>query len=90
MSGSKDDTSITVALPSEVVAKIRQVGREKGCSDSGVLADALTIYLNNWEWYDSLLQNGEEARALDIGPDDVEWLIAEYREEARSERLQQD
>ena len=92
MSGSKDDTSIsiTVTLPSDVVGKIREVARGKGCSDSRVLGDALTVYLNNWEWYDSLLRNEEKARALDIVPDDVERLIAEYREEARAERIQQD
>lgn len=90
MSNSKDETSITVTLPSAIVAKVREVGRNKGCSDSGVLRDALTIYLENWAWYDSLLRNEEKARALDIGPDDVERLITEYREEVKTERLQQD
>ena len=90
MSSEKDDTTITVRLPSAIVAKVREVGRNKGCSDSGVLRDALTIYLDNWAWYDSLLRNEEKARSLDIGLDDVERLITEYREEVKAEHLQQD
>ena len=90
MSSEKDDTTITVNLPTAIVAKVREVGQNKGCSDSGVLRDALTIYLDNWAWYDSLLGNEEKARALGIGSDDVEQLITEYREEVNTEHLQQD
>ncbi len=90
MSSSKHETSITVTLPNAIVAKVREVGRDKGCSDSGVLRDALAIYLDNWAWYDSLLGNEEKARSLDVGPDDVARLIAEYREEVKAEHLQQD
>lgn len=90
MSGNKDETSITVTLPTAIVKKVREVGRSKGCSDSGVLTEALAIYLENWAWYDSLLRNEEKARALDVGPDDVARLIAEYREEVKTEHLQQD
>ena len=90
MSNSKDETSITVTLPSAIVAKVREVGRNKNCSDSGVLRDALTVYLDNWAWYDSLLLNEQKTKALDIGPDDVYRLIAEYREEVKSEHLPQD
>lgn len=90
MSSSKDDTCITVTLPSAIVARVREVSRDKGCSDSGVLRDALTLYLDNWAWYDSLLRNEEKARVLNIKPDDVERLIAEYREEVKAEHLQQD
>lgn len=90
MSNSKTNTTCTVTLPSAVIAKVREVARNKGCSESGVLEGALSIYLDNWEWYDSLLRNEEIARKLDTGPDDVERLIAEYREEERTENLPQD
>ena len=90
MFSSKDDTIIMANLPSAMVAKLREVGRGKGCSDSVVLRDALIIYLKNWEWYDSLLRNEERAKELVIDPDDVERLVADYREEVRAEHLGQD
>ena len=90
MSDSKANTTITVTLPSAVIAKIKEVCRDRGCSESGVFQDALSIYLDNWEWYDTLLRNEENARSVGIGPDDVERLIAEYRVEVQADNRQQD
>lgn len=84
-SGTGDGTgaTITITLPTAVVAKIREVGRNKGCDESSVLKDALSIYLDNWEWYDVLLNNmGDAGR---FGSDEVERLIDEYRDEIESE-----
>ena len=83
------NATITVTLPTDVVAKIAEVSHNKGCTESSVLQDALTIYLNNWEWYDTLLRNEEYAKELGIGPDDVDRLIQEYREEVRAENRPQ-
>ena len=82
------DATITVTLPAEVVAKVEEVGRNKGCDESSVLQDALSIYLGNWEWYDVLLKNMEDSGRLDS--DEVERLIDEYRDEVQSERHQPD
>lgn len=88
LKSGESNATITVTLPAEVVAKIEEVGRNKGCDESGVLQDALSIYLGNWEWYDVLLQNMEDAGRPDA--DEVESLIDEYRDEVQSERHRPD
>lgn len=90
MPDGKANTTITITLPADIADKIQEVGHDKGCSVSGVLRDALSVYLDNWKWYDTLLRNQENARSLGINPDDADRLIEEYREEVRAEKQHRD
>ena len=73
--------TITFSLPPEMVDRVDEMMKQKGCSRSELLREALLLYIEEYEWR-QLLQYGEQrAREQAIGPDDVASLVEEYRVE---------
>ena len=71
--------TITFSLPLEMVDRVDEMMKQKGCSRSKLLREALLLYIEEYEWR-QLLQYGEQkAREQAIGPDDVASLVEEYR-----------
>ena len=73
--------TITFSLPPEMADRVDEMMKQKGCSRSELLREALLRYIEEYEWR-QLLQYGEQkAREQAIGPDDVTSLVEEYRAE---------
>ena len=74
----------TISLPTDVAERIDAVCDEEGTSRSAFVCAAVGRHLRDRVW-DELFRYGEErARDLGIGPEDVERLVEEYRQEVAS------
>ncbi len=79
---ARTTTTVTFSLPPEMAAQVDQLVEREGRSRSELVREALRRYIDDAEWR-RLLDYGEQrARALGIGPEDVERLVDEYRAEA--------
>ncbi|MYA19020.1 MAG: ribbon-helix-helix protein, CopG family [Chloroflexi bacterium] len=78
---ARTTTTLTFSLPPEMAERVDQLVEQEGRSRSELLREALRRYIDDCEWQ-RLLEYGERrARALGIGPEDVERLVDEYRAE---------
>ncbi len=78
--------TITFSLPPEMADRVDEVMKQQGRSRSEFLREAVLRYIEECEWR-QLLQYGEErAREKGIGPEDVTFLVEEYRAEISSSR----
>ncbi len=75
--------TITISLPSEMLAQMEEIMREERRTRSELLREALRCYIEDREWKRILRYGQGRAKELGINPDDVESLVDEYRAETR-------
>lgn len=73
--------SITFSLPSEMADKVDEAARQEGCTRSELLRRALLDYIEECKWRQLVEYRERRARAMGIGPEDVESLVEEHRAE---------
>lgn len=76
--------SITFSLPFEMAEKVDEAAKQEGCTKSELLRKALLDYIEERKWRQLIECREQRARAMGIGPEDVESLVEEYRVEVAS------
>ena len=70
---------ITFSMPPEMAEQVRQLMQEEGRTMSELIREALRLYMDDREWRSLLRYGQRRAREMGISPEDVEWLLEEYR-----------
>ena len=72
---------ITFSLPPEMAEQVRQLMKEEDRTMSGLIREALRLYMQEAEWRRLQRYGTRRAGEQGIGPEDVERLVDEYRAE---------
>lgn len=73
---------LSVSVPDELMNDTEAVARETGRSKSELVREALRQYTAAERWRRIRRYGAERAEAAGVGPEDVEGLIDELREQA--------
>lgn len=83
----KDKSEIvSVSLPSSLAKSAKQAAKKAGISRSALLQQALEKYLWLERFHNLQAYGYEQAIRLGIGPEDVQGLVDEYRQEQEQKR----
>ncbi len=73
---------ITFSLPPEMAEQVRRLMKEEDRTMSGLIREALRLYMDDREWRSRLRYGQRRAREMSISPEDVERLLEEYQARA--------
>ena len=76
---------ITISLPPEMAGQVRQLMNEEDRTMSGLIREALRLYMQEAEWRRIQRHGQRRAREQGIAPEDVERLVDDYRAEGSQE-----
>ena len=77
---------ITFSLPPAMAEQVRQLTKEEDRTMSGLIREALRLYIQEAEWRRLERYGSRRARERGIAPEDVERLVDENRAEGGSSR----
>lgn len=80
----RESRSITFSLPSEMADKVDETAKQEGCTRSELLRKALLDYIEERKWRQLVEYREQRARAIGIGPENVDSLVEEHRVEVAS------
>ncbi len=78
---ARNTNTITFSLPPEMADQVAHLTKSEGRTKSELLREALRQYIEDREWRQMLRYGERRAREQGIGPEDVESLVSEYRDE---------
>ncbi len=76
---------ITFSLPPEMAEQVRQLMKEEDRTMSGLIREALRLYMHEGEWRRLQRYGQRRGREQGIAPEDVERLVDDYRAEGSQE-----
>ena len=76
---------LSVSLPDELIDEAEALARESGRSKSELVREALRDYTAAERWRRIRRYGGDRAELAGVGPEDVENLIDELREQSAAE-----
>ncbi len=77
---------ITFSLPPEMAEQVRQLMKEEDRTMSGLIREALRLYMQETDWRRLQRYGRRRAREQGIAPEDVERLVDERRTEGSQDR----
>ena len=76
---------ITISLPPEMAEQVRQLMKAEDRTMSGLIREALPLYMQEAEWRRIQRYGQRRAREQGIAPEDAERLVDDYRAEGPQE-----
>ena len=76
---------ITISLPPEMAEQVRQLMKAEDRTMSGLIREALRLYMQEAEWRRIQRYGQRRAREHGIAPEDAERLVDDYRAEGSQE-----
>ena len=76
---------ITISLPPEMAEQVRQLMKAEDRTMSGLIREALRLYMQEAEWRRIQRFGQRRAREQGIAPEDAERLVDDYRAEGSQE-----
>ena len=82
---NSNNKTITFTLPAAIADRVDAASKQQGRSRSEFIREAVTRYVEDYEWRQLLNYGERRVREKGIGPQDVSNLVEEYRAEASSQ-----